>query len=96
MWVRDDYEREVPRLMLLVLLQPSLHENIVEIRSIMQLIPYPALVNQPDSASDDQAREPQADHYRLLSVYSVMFACVLINPRSKSRATLAWMFDDVP
>ena len=64
MWVWDDHEREVPRLLLLVLLQPSLHENIVEIRSIMQLIPYPALVNQPDSTSNDNDCETQADHHR--------------------------------
>ena len=58
MRVWDDNEREVPRLLLLVLLQPSLHENVVEIKSTMQLIPYPALVNQSDTASDDQTREP--------------------------------------
>ena len=64
MWIRDHHERDVRLLELSVVFQPNLHDDVNESKLIMQLIPYPALVNQPDSASDDQTREPQADHHR--------------------------------
>ena len=84
MWVRDDHEREVPWLKFLVFLQPSLHDDISEIRLIMQLIPYPALVNQPDSTSDDNCCETQADHHRHPGVSMT----VLLHLRLRDRPVL--------
>ena len=63
MWIRDHHERDVWLLELSVVFQPNLRDDVNESKLIMQLIPYPAFVNQSNSTGYDDDGEPETNDY---------------------------------
>ena len=68
MWIRDHHERDIRLLELLVVFQPNLRDDVNESKLIMQLIPYPALVNQSNSTGYDDDGEAETNDNRHPSI----------------------------